>query len=128
LIGNGLVALTEHLDQHRRLLGDPNLIKSAIEEFLRFESPNQLGNRITAQPVEVAGVAMPVGTQITYASGQRIAIPMPSSSRTDWISGARPTGIWRSAAGSISVPAWVSRGSRRRLRSVASSKDSLTIR
>jgi cytochrome P450 len=69
LIGNGLVALTEHLDQHRRLLGDPNLIKSAIEEFLRFESPNQLGNRITAQPVEVAGVAMPVGTQITLCIG-----------------------------------------------------------
>jgi cytochrome P450 len=69
LIGNGLVALAQHVDQRNRLLSDPHLIKDAIEEFLRYESPNQLGNRITAQPVEVGGVAMPVGTQITLCIG-----------------------------------------------------------
>jgi hypothetical protein len=69
LIGNGLVALARHVDQRHRLLSNPHLIKDAIEEFLRYESPNQLGNRITAQPVEVGGVAMPVGTQITLCIG-----------------------------------------------------------
>jgi cytochrome P450 len=69
LIGNGLVALARHLDQRNRLVSDPHLIKTAIEEFLRYESPNQLGNRITAHPVELGGVAMPVGTQITLCVG-----------------------------------------------------------
>ena len=69
LIGNGLVALAEHPDQRDRLIADTNLIKSAVEEFLRFESPNQLGNRITAQPVQLGGVDLPAGTQITLCIG-----------------------------------------------------------
>ncbi len=69
LIGNGLVALAGHPEQRDRLLGCPDLIKSAIEEFLRYESPNQLGNRITTQAVELGGVAMPAGTQITLCIG-----------------------------------------------------------
>jgi cytochrome P450 len=69
LIGNGLVALAGHPQQRQRLLADPGLIKSAVEEFLRYESPNQLGNRITVQPVEVGGVVMPAGTQITLCIG-----------------------------------------------------------
>jgi cytochrome P450 len=69
LIGNGLVALAGHPDQRDRLIGDPNLIKSAVEEFLRYESPNQLGNRITTQPVQFGGVNMPAGTQITLCIG-----------------------------------------------------------
>jgi cytochrome P450 len=69
LIGSGLVALAQHPDQRNRLLSDPNLIKTAVEEFLRYESPNQLGNRITAHPVELGGVAMPAGTSITLCIG-----------------------------------------------------------
>jgi len=69
LIGNGLVALAEHPDQRDRLIADTNLIKSAVEEFLRYESPNQLGNRITTQPVQLGGVDLPAGTQITVCIG-----------------------------------------------------------
>ncbi|MCW5681278.1 MAG: cytochrome P450 [Xanthobacteraceae bacterium] len=69
LIGNGLVALSRFPDQKQRLLGDPGLIKTAIEEVLRFESSNQLGNRITVKPVEIGGVAMPEGTKITVCIG-----------------------------------------------------------
>jgi cytochrome P450 len=69
LIGSGLVALAEHPDQRDRLIADTNLIKSAVEEFLRYESPNQLGNRITTQPVQLGGVDLPAGTQITLCIG-----------------------------------------------------------
>src|ERR1700726_2421373 len=69
LIGNGLVALAEHPEQRDRLIADSNLIRSAVEEFLRYESPNQLGNRITTQPVQLGGVDMPAGTQITVCIG-----------------------------------------------------------
>ncbi len=69
LIGNALVALAQHPDQRERLLADPRLIKPAVEELLRYESPNQLGNRITTQAVTLGGVAMPAGTQITLCIG-----------------------------------------------------------
>jgi cytochrome P450 len=69
LIGNGLVALHDHPDQKQRLLADPELIRPAIEEVLRYESSNQLGNRITTEAVEIGGVAMPPQTQVTVCIG-----------------------------------------------------------
>lgn len=69
LIGNSLVALAEHPDQRDRLIGEPALIKTAVEEFLRYESPNQLGNRLVTEPVEVGGVALQPGTPVTLCIG-----------------------------------------------------------
>jgi cytochrome P450 len=69
LIGNGLVALHEHPDEKQRLIEHPDLIKAAIEEVLRYESSNQLGNRMTVEQVELGGVMMPPGTPITLCIG-----------------------------------------------------------
>jgi cytochrome P450 len=69
LIGNGLVALSEYSAEKEKLLQQPDLIKTAVEEILRFESSNQLGNRITNDAVEVGGISMPAGTQITLCIG-----------------------------------------------------------
>jgi cytochrome P450 len=69
LIANGLVALARHPDQKQRLIDEPGLIKPAIEEILRFESSNQLGNRRTTQAVQVGGVALPQGCSITLCIG-----------------------------------------------------------
>ena len=69
LIGNGLVALSENRHQKQRLIDNPSLIKTAIEEFLRYESSNQLGNRITTGAVEIGGVTMPAGTPVTLCIG-----------------------------------------------------------
>ena len=69
LIGNGLYALMEWPDERRRLIDNPDLIDSAVEEFLRFESSNQLGNRITTAETEIGGVAMPPETRITLCIG-----------------------------------------------------------
>jgi len=69
LIGNGLVVLLEWPEEKARLIAKPELIRPAVEEFLRFESSNQLGNRMTTRPVEIGGVAMPAGTFITIGIG-----------------------------------------------------------
>ena len=69
LIGNGLELLLRFPDQRRRLIEDPGLIKTAIEEFLRYESSNQLGNRSAAIDTEIGGVAIPKGTLITLCIG-----------------------------------------------------------
>jgi len=69
LIGNGLVALAEHPSEKQRLIAEPALIKTAVEEILRYESSNQLGNRITTAAVEIGGVAMPANTSLTLCIG-----------------------------------------------------------
>jgi cytochrome P450 len=69
LIGNGLVALSAHPTEKKRLIENPGLIKTAVEEILRFESSNQLGNRMTTEPVELSGVTMPAGTSVTLGIG-----------------------------------------------------------
>ena len=69
LIGNGLVALSENPMQKSRLIEHPDLIKSAVEEILRFESSNQLGNRMTTAQVELGGVMLPAGTPVTLCIG-----------------------------------------------------------
>ena len=69
LIGNGLVALTEHPAEMRRLIEHPDMIKTAVEEMLRYESSNQLGNRMTVEEVQLGGLTLPPGTPITLCIG-----------------------------------------------------------
>ena len=69
LIGNGLRCLAEWPGERQRLFAEPGLIRSAVEEFLRIESSNQLGNRITTRAAEVAGVALAPRTQVTLCIG-----------------------------------------------------------
>ena len=69
LIGNGLVALSGNPSQKKRLIDNPDLIKTAVEEILRFESSNQLGNRITTEEVEFGGITMPAVTLVTLCIG-----------------------------------------------------------
>jgi cytochrome P450 len=69
LIGNGLVALTEHPAEKRRLIEHPDMIKTAVEEMLRYESSNQLGNRMTVEEVQLGGLTLPPGTPITLCIG-----------------------------------------------------------
>ena len=69
LIGNGLRCLMESPTQRERLVAQPELIRSAVEEFLRIESSNQLGNRITTQETEIGGVVLAPRTPVTLCIG-----------------------------------------------------------
>jgi cytochrome P450 len=69
LIGNALEIFIRFPDARRQLIEKPELMKSAVEEVLRFESSNQLGNRITAEDTTVGGIFMPKGTLITIGIG-----------------------------------------------------------
>ncbi len=80
LIGNGLIALQEH-PQARQFLraalkqteGDAAaqevVLGRAVDEFLRFESSNQLGNRRALKDTQVGGVHLPAGTLVTLCIG-----------------------------------------------------------
>jgi cytochrome P450 len=63
------VALAQHPDQKAALLAQPELIKGAVEEVLRLESSNQLGNRITTQQVSIDVHDIAGHTSITLCIG-----------------------------------------------------------
>ena len=69
LIGNALHELTQWPDERGRLTADPSLIDTAVDEILRFQSPNQLGNRITVEPCEFHGETVAPGTRIHLCIG-----------------------------------------------------------
>ncbi len=69
LIGNALYELLEWSDEKARLEADPSMIDTAIDEFLRFQSPNQLGNRAAVEDVTFDGEAISAGTRIHLCIG-----------------------------------------------------------
>ena len=64
LVGNSVGLLLKHPDQHRRLLEDPDLIDTAVEEFLRVESPLQIGNRLAGEDIDLGDAVIGKGTFI----------------------------------------------------------------
>jgi cytochrome P450 len=85
LIANAVVSLLEHPAELVRLRAEPGMIGSAVEEFLRFQSPNQLGNRAAARAAVVGGVAMGEGTLVTLGIGaaNRDPAQFPEPDRLD---------------------------------------------
>jgi len=55
LIGNGLLTLLRYPAEMQRLRDDPELIPSAVEELLRYESPSQHTARLARTDVELGG-------------------------------------------------------------------------
>jgi pimeloyl-[acyl-carrier protein] synthase len=55
LIGNGLLTLLRNPAEMQRLRDDPELIPSAVEELLRYESPSQHTARLARTDVELGG-------------------------------------------------------------------------
>ena len=85
LIGNGVEALIRFPDQMRRLRDDPGLIGTAVEEFLRYESSNQIGNRRLRVDAALGGTELSAGTYIHMSIGaaNRDPAEFPDPDRLD---------------------------------------------
>ncbi|PNE40464.1 cytochrome P450 [Streptomyces noursei] len=74
LITNGMLTLLRHPEALERLLREPELMPSAVEELLRYEPPVQmLPQRTPLTDIEVGGVIIPQGAPLflMLASGNR---------------------------------------------------------
>jgi len=80
LIGNALASLQEWPEEKKRLAqklqihaSDPaaqeGFMTLAVDEFLRFESSNQLGNRRAVKACEIGGVKLDEGALVTLCIG-----------------------------------------------------------
>ena len=69
LIANTVHQLARHPDQRARLIADPSLIPSAVEESLRFRCPTQYMVRATPCDYEVHGVTIRKGEQVVLLIG-----------------------------------------------------------
>ncbi|MBD0424543.1 cytochrome P450 [Streptomyces sp. TRM S81-3] len=69
LIGSGIAALLAHPDQLRLLRDNPELLPTAVEEFLRYDGPVSPGiARFAREDVEIAGTTVPRGATVLIAS------------------------------------------------------------
>jgi cytochrome P450 len=65
LLGNGLLSLLHNPDQLALLQQQPNLMESAIEEMLRYESPVQRATfRIASEPIALGKTIIKPGAQV----------------------------------------------------------------
>ena len=55
LIGNAVLALLRNPGERARLVSEPGLMRSAVEEFLRYDSPIQLTDRVATIDCEIGG-------------------------------------------------------------------------
>jgi cytochrome P450 len=79
LIGNTLITLQEYpsakadllarLSKAQSAAAQEEILNLAVDEFLRFESSNQLGNRRAALATEINGIPLPAGSLITLCIG-----------------------------------------------------------
>ncbi|WP_216210929.1 cytochrome P450 [Amycolatopsis aidingensis] len=69
LIGNAVLALLRHPDQHRALAADPTLAEQAVEETLRHDPPVQLTLRTALEDTTVGSIPAPAGTRVLVLIG-----------------------------------------------------------
>jgi cytochrome P450 len=69
LIGNGTLALLRNPEQLAQLRENPGLMKTAVEELLRYDSPVQATGRVVYEDVEVGGLTLKPRAQVNFMLG-----------------------------------------------------------
>lgn len=69
MLGNGLLALLKHPEQMEELKQNPSLIKTAVPEMLRYDSPVQFTVRVVIQDIEIFGQRIPAGSPVMFCFG-----------------------------------------------------------
>jgi cytochrome P450 len=85
MVGNGMLALLQHPAELTRLRAEPELISTALDEILRYESPQQIAFRYALKDAEIAGTAISKGQPVAFglASANRDAAAFPEPDRFD---------------------------------------------
>ncbi len=78
LIGNGMLMLFEHPDQHALLVQNPALLRGAVEEILRYQGPAEMSLvRWAREDVEI-------GEGRTIRRGEPVVVILAAAVRDRW--------------------------------------------
>jgi cytochrome P450 len=69
LLGNGFLALQRNRDQWDILREEPSLVRGAVDEILRYDTPHHYLPRVAATDFEVGGTAIPEGQTVIIVMG-----------------------------------------------------------
>lgn len=69
LIGNGLLAVLRHPEELARLRADRVLVRPAVEELLRFDSPVQIAVRTAYEDLDIGGQRIQAGSVVLALLG-----------------------------------------------------------
>jgi cytochrome P450 len=69
LLATALYWLPRFPEQRQALLGEPQLLPGAVEEFLRFDPPSHYQGRTLERDVTLHGVRMPEGARVMIVNG-----------------------------------------------------------
>ena len=69
LIGNGVYLTLQHTKGFADALGDESLVRSTVEEVLRFESPIQTFGSTTTRDFDYSGIQIPAGDSLYFMVG-----------------------------------------------------------
>jgi cholest-4-en-3-one 26-monooxygenase len=85
LISGGLLALIEHPEQRARLIKDPSLIPSAVEEMLRWVTPVMYFRRTTTRDAVIRGQKFSSGEKLAmyYCAANRDEDAFPAADHFD---------------------------------------------
>jgi cytochrome P450 len=85
LIGNGVLTLLRNPGELKKLQDDPALIKNAVEEMLRYESPVLMSGRTPLENRAIAGTEVAAGQSVTpiLAAANRDPEVYPEPERFD---------------------------------------------
>ncbi|MGX1497683.1 cytochrome P450 [Roseibium aggregatum] len=85
VLGSGMHALLKFPDELQRLRQDPSLMKTAVQEMFRYESPLPFFHRYSTEDMTVCGDDYPRGTKfgVLYGAANRDPAQFPDADRFD---------------------------------------------
>ena len=118
LIGNGLGLLLGERAQWERLVREPSLVRSAIEEIVRFESPVARQPRLLKHDTVLGEMDLQEGACCSRCSMQPTVMRPILTSQTCFESTGIPINMWGSVSGRtfVSVRRWLASRARSHLR------------
>ena len=99
LISSGAWLMMTRPSERQRLVRNPELAKSAVDEILRYESPNQLGNREVVNPFSIGDLILEPGAILQIGIGAANRDPAQFDRPDEFDISRRPNGHFAFATG-----------------------------
>jgi cytochrome P450 len=82
-MANTLRAFALFPDQYQKLRAEPQLVRNAFDESLRWDSPSRMAGRITTRDVDIEGITVPAGQRVglMFAAANRDPRAWPNPDR-----------------------------------------------